>query len=194
MGRPAAKRPASGICPRGQAGDPSAGLRSCGIPLAGPTKMHRVGLASVQLTRSTAAEATACRECLQPSALRARCNSQFSREFHIRQEPSEAIRRKLRLSPFASGKGITREQAGVDSTRNWSTKKRTEAGSPSSDLPTDRRRSDCRSEGHQPQALRPRCNWETTGRSTTRQVVWKHEIRYLRLFLYNPNTIAPSRT
>ena len=69
------------------------------------------------------------------------------------------------------GQGITREQAGVDSTRNWSTQKRTEAGSPSSDLPTDRRRSDCRSEGHQPQALRPRCNWETRGRSTARQVM-----------------------
>jgi hypothetical protein len=35
--------------------------------------MHRTGLASVQLTRSTFAEAIAGRESLQPSALRARC-------------------------------------------------------------------------------------------------------------------------
>ena len=75
--------------------------------------MHRVGLASVQLTRSTAAEATACRECLQPSALRARCNSQSSREFHARQASSDAIRRKLRLSSFSSrGGGIARGTGG----------------------------------------------------------------------------------
>ena len=64
--------------------------------------MHRVGVASVQLTRSTAAEATACRESLQPSALRARCNSQSSREFQCRQAVVDAIRRKLRVSCFLS--------------------------------------------------------------------------------------------
>ena len=36
------------------------------------------------------------------------------------------------------------------------------AGAPSSGHPTDRRRSDCLSEGHQPQALRPRCTRDTT--------------------------------
>ena len=49
-------------------------------------------------------------------------------------------------------------------------RKRTEAVAPSSGFPTDRRRSDCLSEGHQPQALRPRCTWDTTARFTPRQV------------------------
>ena len=44
-----------------------------------------------------------------------------------------------------------------------STQKCTETGAPSSGLPTDLRRSDCLSESHQPQALRPRCNQDTTG-------------------------------
>src|SRR6186997_2982818 len=47
----------------------------------GPKKMHRVGLAVVQLTRSTFAEATAGRESLQPSALRARCTRKSSSPF-----------------------------------------------------------------------------------------------------------------
>jgi hypothetical protein len=49
------------------------------------------------------------------------------------------------------------------------TQKCTEAGAPSSGFPTDLRRSDCLSESHQPPALRPRCNWDTTTRATRRQ-------------------------
>ena len=54
--------------------------------------------------------------------------------------------------------------------RNSVHAKHTEAVAPSSDLPTDRRRSDCLSEGHQPRALRPRCNRDTTARFMRRQV------------------------
>ena len=49
--------------------------------------MHRVGLASVQLTRSTFAEATAGRESLQPRALRARCTRKPTARFGRRQAP-----------------------------------------------------------------------------------------------------------
>jgi hypothetical protein len=58
------------------------------------------------------------------------------------------------------------------------------AGAPSSGLPTDRRRSDCLSEGHQPQALRPRCTRDTKARSARRQVGTNHEMRSLRSFLF----------
>ena len=54
-------------------------------------KMHRVGVAFVQLTRSTFAEATAGRECLQPPALRARCNWKDSARFRVRQAHPNAI-------------------------------------------------------------------------------------------------------
>src|SRR5262245_21537807 len=70
--------------------------------------MHRVGLASVQLPRSTAAEATACRESLQPSALRARCNWKVTRDFSVRQPSGKQFVRKLRHSSFcgrSSGRG-----------------------------------------------------------------------------------------
>jgi hypothetical protein len=50
-------------------------------------KMHRVGLASVQPTRSTFAEATAGRESLQPRALRARCTRKPTGAFGRRQAP-----------------------------------------------------------------------------------------------------------
>ena len=56
-------------------------------PLA-DQEMHRVGLASVQLTRSTSAEAIAGRESLQPSALRARCTRKPTGPFGRRQAPS----------------------------------------------------------------------------------------------------------
>ena len=139
-GRPAAKRPASG--------------------LAGPKKAHRVGLASVQLTRSTFAEATAERESLQPRALRARCTLKATARFGRRQAP---VRENVSQSAtIVFLLGFAREIR--------STQEHTEAVAPSSDLPTDRRRSDCLSEGHQPQALRPRCTWDTTARFTPRQV------------------------
>ena len=85
----------------------------------------------------------------------------------LRQAPCRRNSSQIARFVFRARGGSSRVNAGRGfASRIGSTQKRTEAGSPSSDLPTDRRRSDCRSEGHQPQALRPRCNWETTGRST----------------------------
>ena len=60
--------------------------------------MHRVGLAVVQFTRSTSAEATAGRESLQPSALRARCTRKSSSSFHACQARRSSISRKYRQS------------------------------------------------------------------------------------------------
>src|SRR5215211_693910 len=65
-----------GICPA-VGGDPS-GRDPLGGFLLADKEMHRVGVAVVQLTRSTFAEATAGRESLQPSALRARCTRKDS--------------------------------------------------------------------------------------------------------------------
>ena len=59
-------------------------------------EMHRVGVAFVQLTRSTFAEATAGRECLRPSALRARCTRKSTGEFRGRQVLRTQRDRKLR--------------------------------------------------------------------------------------------------
>ena len=66
------------------------------------------------------------------------------------------------------------------------------AGAPSSDSPTDRRRSDCLSESHQPRALRPRCTRDTRASRRLRQAVVNREIRSLRNFLYNADTLALS--
>ena len=69
-----------------------------------------------------------------------------------------------------------------------STQKCTEPVTPSSGLPTDVRRSDCRSEGHQPQALRARCNRHSRGSQGARQgvrpCVSERKSRNLRWFSY----------
>ena len=150
------------------------GRVSCAGRPAGPKKMHRVGLASVQLTRSTFAEATAERESLQPRALRARCTRKPTARFGRRQAPVRDNVSQSATIVFLLG--FAREIR--------STQEHTEAVAPSSDLPTDRRRSDCLSEGHQPQALRPRCKRDTTARFMRRQVGTDHKNRSLRTFLY----------
>ena len=72
-------------CAAPQAGGQSGGITPLRDPARGPKKTHRVGLASVQFTRSTFAEATAGRESLQPSALRARCTRKPTGAFGRRQ-------------------------------------------------------------------------------------------------------------
>ena len=69
--------PEAGIKPQ-----ESAPADSC---LADQQEAHRVGLAFVQLTRSTFAEAIAGRESLQPRALRARCTRKLTGGFDPRQ-------------------------------------------------------------------------------------------------------------
>jgi hypothetical protein len=90
---------------------PSGGGSERGIPLLrnpslGPRKMHRVGLASVQLTRSTFAEATAGRESLQPSALRARCTRKPTGPFGGRQALSRVNVSQIATIGFAFEFGL----------------------------------------------------------------------------------------
>ena len=74
--------------------------------------------------------------------------------------------------------------------RHRSTKKCTEPVAPSSGLPTDRRRSDCRSEGHQPRTLRTRCIGDSRGGPGGRQGARDRTSRILRVFLFAQHQIA----
>jgi hypothetical protein len=65
-----------------------------------------------------------------------------------------------------------------------STEKCTEPVTPSSGFPTDRRRSGCHSESHQPRALRTRCKPHTRCPPDTRQEAPEAACRKLRLFLF----------
>ncbi len=96
--RPRERAP-SEVC-RAAGGDPAVGIRESGFSLGGQKEAHRVGVAVVQLTRSTLAEAIAGREGLQPSALRARCTRKPIRSFRLRQATSGRMSRKLHLSRF----------------------------------------------------------------------------------------------
>ena len=173
--------------PPPQAGDPERQDSARRNPARGQ-KTHRVGLASVQLTRSTFAEAIAGRESLQPRALRARCNPQATALFHDRQAIAERMLRKLRHFPLQGRFALL-----VDPCARKNTQKCTEAGAPSSGLPTDLRRSDCLSESHQPPALRPRCTRDTRASRQCRQAPSNDKHRSLRLSLYKPNILASSR-
>jgi hypothetical protein len=66
----------------------------------GPRKMHRIGVASVQPTRSTLAEAIACRESLRPSALRARCTRKATDAFRARQARLRSNFPQIPTKPF----------------------------------------------------------------------------------------------
>ena len=139
-------------------------------------------------------------DCLPgvPSTFGAPCSvqSQSYPRFQGRSTHAECLScANCGIHVYAMTRGIHDLDQCADSSENYrSTQKRTESVSPSSGLPTDRRRSDCRSEGHQPLALRPRCNWETTGRTWLRQGVRELDSRSLRLFLYKPHTLASRRT
>ena len=155
------------------------------IPAREQTKMHRVGVAFVQLTRSTFAEATAGRECLQPPALRARCTWKGSASFRSSQ-PDRRIDSGANCENHHSV-GVTRAQAA------WLTQMSTKmhrARCSLVRLSTDRRRSDCLSESHQPRALRPRCTRDITVSGEGRQASCKPKLCSLRIFLYNPHILA----
>ena len=67
---------------------------------------------------------------------------------------------------------------------SWTKKKCTEPVAPSSGFPTDRRRSGCRSESHQPRALRTRCIADSRGARYRRQGALERTCRKLRSFLF----------
>jgi hypothetical protein len=175
---PSGMRPAVG-------GDPSGRIPLLRNPARGPKKMHRVGLAVVQFTRSTFAEAIAGRESLQPSALRARCTRKSNLSFrHCQARRSEIVANTDKTSISENSR------RSMCFLHRHSTQKCTETGAPSSGFPTDLRRSVCLSESHQPQALRPRCNQETTVSRHRRQAGANCNSRSLRIFLYNAHILA----
>ena len=109
-------------------------------PAGEQKEMHRVGVAFVQLTRSTFAEATAGRECLQPPALRARCNWKDSARFRIRQARPHVI--LSQIATIIIPVGDRRLERSRDT---HSTTKCTEPGAPSSDSrPTAAEATACR--------------------------------------------------
>ena len=73
------------------------------------------------------------------------------------------------------------------------TQKCTEPVAPSSGFPTDRRRSDCRSESHQPLAFRTRCIAHSREHPRARQGVRDATSRKLRSFLFATPTLRPDR-
>ena len=81
--RPRQRTP-SGDVPRRRRGSSRQDPAPAGPAWRNKKKRTESVLASVQLTRSTAAEATAGRESLQPSALRARCNRKAIRDILTR--------------------------------------------------------------------------------------------------------------
>ena len=177
--------PGRGICARRRRGIRAAGFRSCGTLLANTKKRTESVSPPSSSTRSTFAEATAGRESLRPSALRARCTRKATRRFNLGQERYCESDRKLRHFRFTRGFPIRIAPRDAESMQ-----KCTEPGAPSSGLPTDLRRSDCLSESHQSRALRPRCTRDTRAFSTRRQAGRKCECRCLRTFPYNANTFA----
>ena len=70
------------------------------------------------------------------------------------------------------------------------TQKCTGAVTPSSGFLTDLRRSECRSGGHQPQVLLPRCNHHSRWWRALRQVASDRSFRKLRSFLREQSSIA----
>ncbi len=73
---------------------------------------------------------------------------------------------------------------------NRGNKKCTEPVAPSSDFPTDHRRSDCLPESHQPWAFRTRCKPHTRGLGRTRQGGRMATSRKLRSFLFAQGQLA----
>jgi hypothetical protein len=72
-------------------------------------------------------------------------------------------------------------------------RKCTEPVAPLSGLPTDRRRSDRRSESHQPRTLRTRCKQHPRGASESRQGCHEPVCRKLRSFLFAQGGTAVDR-
>jgi hypothetical protein len=91
----------------------------------------------------------------------------------------------LAVKPLVEG--MFRKLRQTRSDRNWRGNSGPDTNAPrsvapSSGLPTDRRRSDCLSEGHQPRALRPRCTRDTMTRFSCRQVGTDREIPHFAVF------------
>ena len=118
----------------------------------------------------------------QPWTLRTRCIGDSMDRLVTGQAPVGRIRCNFRQS-FLARPGRSRG-AGDSRWRRLRKRKRTEPVAPSSGFPTDRRRSDCRSESHQPRTLRTRCIAHSREVVRARQGVETGTCRKLRCFLF----------
>ena len=126
-----------------------------------------------------------------PSSFGAPCSVQSETYPGISSPSSVMERLRSQIATISISVDYSSNYSGPTTVSNRnSTQKYTEVGAPSSDLPTDHRRSDCLSESHQPRALLPRCTRDTRGSPRRRQVQSKHKYRSLRFFLYNLHILA----
>src|SRR5687768_15764127 len=88
---------------------------------------------------------------------------------------------------------LTRTSSRRIASEDMHQRKCTEPVAPSSGFPTDRRRSDCRSESHQPRTLRTRCIAHSRERLRGRQGVQDVTSRKLRSFLFTMVMLRPAR-
>ena len=182
--RPRSATP-SGVCPA-EGGDQAAGSRFCGILLANKQKKctESVSPSSSSPDRPSPKRLPGGSAFnLRRSVLGAigKIAPDFACVKHIRMR----FCRKLRQSAFSS-RIIVLER----SCDTHSTTKMHRARCSLVRLSTDRRRSDCLSESHQPRALRSRCTRDTRASRGGRQASCKSEIRSLRTFLYTAHTLA----
>ena len=180
--RPRERAP-SGICPAA-GGDPSGRIPLGGILLAdqrnAPSRSRLRPAHPIDLRRSD------CRAG-GPSSFGAPCSVQSETYPGISFPSSATERLKSQIATIFICLGYSGSK--VTPSVN-STQKCTEVGAPSSDLPTDHRRSDCLSESHQPRALLPRCTRDTRASRGRRQAETKRKYRSLRIFLYNLHILA----
>jgi len=162
-----------GVCPAA-GGDQAAGFRSCGIPLADQRKCtESVSPPSNSPDRPSPKRLPGGRAFNLGRSVLGALGNLLAHLAGVKHS-LERMCRKLRQSSFPS-----------HSVEKFGPRKSApRSGAPSSGLPTDRRRSDCLSEGHQPQALLPRCTRDTTVLPARRQVGSDRETRTLRPFLF----------
>jgi hypothetical protein len=127
-------------------------------------------------------------ESHQPRALRTRCVDDSTRLGANRQPPartnSALFARIIERGRLYSAWHCKGDNSAPIDPQARSTQKCTEPVASSSGFPTDRRRSDCRSENHQPQTLRTRCKQHPMGPPGRRQGRPERTSRNLRSFLF----------
>jgi hypothetical protein len=158
--------------------------------------MHRAGDVSVRPFRLTAAEAAAARRAINLGRSVLGASPTLWGRVDLRQAAARRRRRNLRQVSFGlvGAVRVAWRDDEMGRRRCDRTQKCTEPVAPSSSLPTDRRRSGCRSESLQPQVLRTRCNRDSRTVSTARQGASAGSFRKLRSFLFTQVRTAASAT
>ena len=106
-------------------------------------------------------------ESHQPRTLRTRCIADSTGRSRAGQAPAPTKSAQFAANAPCDRSGHRTVDSRIGRLRDRVTKKCTEPVAPSSGFPTDRRRSDCRSESHQPRTLRTRCIADSRGAATS---------------------------